>query len=196
MGEARSGVVHLTGFADGPPVHTGFSHGDATTGLMGAFAVTAALRKRDADPERQGEWIDLSLSDTLFRLVEWQVIVHDQLGIVPSRAGNSLAVAPAAVINTYESADGAWITVTSATTKSVLRIALLLGLPAADYRTVEQQLERSKSGPPLKSGWPTSPPMLRSRPCKTRTWWRQNLHGRRHRRGRGVPRARQRGDGP
>ena len=38
MGEARSGVVHLTGFPDGPPVHTGFSHGDAVTGLMGAYA--------------------------------------------------------------------------------------------------------------------------------------------------------------
>ena len=141
MGEARSGVVHLTGFPDGPPVHTGFSHGDATTGLMGAFAVTAALHKRDADPERHGEWIDLSLSDTLFRLVEWQVIVHDQLGTVPTRAGNALAVAPAAVINTYQSADGAWITVTSATTKSVTNIAVLLGLPRKDYLTSEQQLE-------------------------------------------------------
>ncbi|HEU0197704.1 MAG TPA: CoA transferase, partial [Nevskiaceae bacterium] len=29
VGEARSGVVHLTGFPDGPPIHTGFSHGDS-----------------------------------------------------------------------------------------------------------------------------------------------------------------------
>ncbi len=142
MGEARSGVVHLTGFADGPPVHTGFSHGDATTGLMGAFAVAAALRRRETDPDRRGEWIDLALSDTLFRLIEWQVILHDQLGEVPGRAGNRLAVAPAAVINTYRSADGDWITVTSATTRSVRGIAGLLGLPEEEFATTAEQIAR------------------------------------------------------
>ena len=140
MGEARSGVVHLTGFPDGPPVHTGFSLADSLTGLMGAFAITAALHKRDLDPEHGGEWIDLALSDTLFRLIEWQVILHDQLGVVPNRAGNRLAVAPGAVINTYPSVDGDWITVTSATSKSVANIAALLDLPAEDYATSALQL--------------------------------------------------------
>jgi crotonobetainyl-CoA:carnitine CoA-transferase CaiB-like acyl-CoA transferase len=144
MGEARSGVVHLTGFPDGPPVHTGFSLADSLTGLMGAFAVSAALHKRALDPEHGGEWIDLALSDTLFRLIEWQVILHDQLGVVPNRAGNRLAVAPGAVINTYRSADGDWITVTSATSKSVANIAALLDLPAEDYATSALQLARGQ----------------------------------------------------
>ena len=140
MGEARSGVVHLTGFEDGPPIHTGFSHGDATSGLMGAFAITAALQKRERDPERKGEWIDLALSDTLLRLVEWQVILRDQLGVVPTRSGNQLAVAPAAVVNTYRAADDAWVTVTSGTPKSVTNIAALLGLDVNDFATNAQQI--------------------------------------------------------
>ena len=140
MGEARSGVVHLTGFEDGPPVHTGFSHGDATTGLMGAFAVAAALVRRDRDPEHRGEWIDLALSDTLMRLVEWQVILRDQLGIVPGRAGNQLAVAPAAVVNVFAAADGGWITVTSGTPRSVLNIVRLLGLDPADFGDAARQV--------------------------------------------------------
>ena len=37
-GDERRG--QLTGFPDGPPVHTGFSHGDSVTGLMGAYAMT------------------------------------------------------------------------------------------------------------------------------------------------------------
>ncbi|MFD5318883.1 CaiB/BaiF CoA transferase family protein [Streptomyces sp. NPDC127098] len=139
MGEARSGVVHLTGFPDGPPVHTGFSHGDAVTGLMGAYAVLAALHRRATDPEFDGEWIDLALFEPLFRLVEWQVIVHDQLGEVPERSGNQLAVAPAAVINTYRSRDGEWLTVTSATVRSVRNVARLLGLPDEEFATVERQ---------------------------------------------------------
>lgn len=141
MGEARSGVVHLTGFDGGPPVHTGFSHGDATTGLMGAFAVSAALVRRGTDPQRRGEWIDLALHETLYRLVEWQVILYDQLGIVPQRSGNALAVAPAAVINTYLSLDEVWITVTSATTRSVVNVVRLLGLPVEEYDTVEKQMQ-------------------------------------------------------
>ena len=139
-GEARSGVVHLTGFAGGPPVHTGFSHGDAITGLMGAFGIGAALYRRANDPDFDGEWIDLALFEPLFRLVEWQVIVHDQLGTVPERAGNQLPVAPAAVINTYQSRDGDWLTVTSATRRSVINIVRLLGLPTDEYATTEQQL--------------------------------------------------------
>lgn len=144
MGEARSGVVHLTGFEDGPPVHTGFSHGDATTGLMGAFAVTAALHRRERDPERKGEWIDLALSDTLLRLVEWQVILRDQLGVVPNRSGNQLAVAPAAVVNVFGAADGGWVTVTSGTPRSVANIARLLGLDSERYETQESQVAGTK----------------------------------------------------
>lgn len=142
VGEARSGVVHVTGFPDGSPVHTGFSHGDSVTALMAAFAITAALHRKSSDPDFAGEWIDLALFESLYRLLEWQVIVHDQLGTVPERAGNRLAIAPAAVINTYKSADGIWVTVTSATLRSVQNIAALLGLPPEDYLSVEDQLER------------------------------------------------------
>lgn len=140
MGEARSGLVHLTGFPDGPPVHTGFSHGDATTGLMGAYAVTAALLRRERDPQRRGEWVDLALPDTLFRLVEWQVVLRDQLGYAPNRSGNSLAVAPAAVVNVYRSADDDWVTVTSGTPRSVMNIARLLGMDTAKYDTQSKQV--------------------------------------------------------
>ena len=139
VGEARSGVVHITGFPDGPPVHTGFSHADAVSGLMGAYAILSALHRRDSDAKFDGEWIDLALFEPLFRLIEWQVILYDQLGIVPQRSGNSLAVAPAAVVNTYLSRDQRWITVTSGTLRSVLNIVRVLGLPEAEYQTVPDQ---------------------------------------------------------
>jgi crotonobetainyl-CoA:carnitine CoA-transferase CaiB-like acyl-CoA transferase len=132
VGEARSGVVSVTGFADGPPIHTGFSHADTVTGLMGAFGIVSALHRRN-DPDYDGELIDLALFEALFRLVDWQVIVHDQLGQVPHRAGNQLAVAPGLVINTYLTADGHWVTVTSGTPKSVRNVLGMLGLPVDEY---------------------------------------------------------------
>ncbi|TQC46695.1 CoA transferase [Rhodococcus sp. WS4] len=152
VGEARSGVVHLTGFPDGPPVHTGFSHGDSVTALMGAFGIASALVRRN-EPDFTGEWIDIALFEPLFRLIEWQVIIADQLGTVPGRAGNQLAVAPAAVVNTFLTADEVWITVTSGTPRSVQKIAEMLGEPAEDYRTVEQQTARKERLDTLLHKW-------------------------------------------
>ena len=167
VGEARSGVVNITGFGDGPPVHTGFSHADSVTALMGAYAVSASLVRRH-EPDFEGEWIDIALFESLFRLIEWQIICCDQLGVAPARAGNQLAVAPGAVINTYLSGDGVWITVTSGTPRSVSNIAELLGEPEEEYRTVADQLARkdrsttcctngSDSGRPTSawSRWPS-----------------------------------------
>lgn len=41
--EAMSGLAHLTGFPDGPPIYPGFPAADSTTGLMGALGVMIAL---------------------------------------------------------------------------------------------------------------------------------------------------------
>jgi crotonobetainyl-CoA:carnitine CoA-transferase CaiB-like acyl-CoA transferase len=152
VGEARSGVVNITGFADGPPVHTGFSHADSVTALMGAYAVSASLVRRH-EPDFEGEWIDIALYESLFRLIEWQIICCDQLGVAPVRAGNQLAVAPGAVINTYLSGDDVWITVTSGTPRSVSNIAELLGEPEDEYRTVSDQLARKDRLDDLLHEW-------------------------------------------
>lgn len=152
VGEARSGVVYITGFPDGPPVHTGFSHADSVTALMGAYAISAALVRRN-DNDFDGEWIDLALYESLFRLVEWQLIIFDQLGRIPERAGNQLAVSPGAVINTYKSADGVWLTVTSGTPRSVRNIAALLGEPESEYQTVPQQVAKKERLDQLLLDW-------------------------------------------
>jgi formyl-CoA transferase len=153
VGEAMSGVVNITGFPDGPPVHTGFSHGDSVTGLMGAFAIQSALYRKAHDPEFRGEWIDLALYDGLFRLIEWQVIFYDQLGEVPQRVGNKLAAAPAAVINTFKTGDGHWLTVTSGTPRSVSNVAALVGEPADQYATREGQAANSERLDGLVRDW-------------------------------------------
>jgi formyl-CoA transferase len=144
VGEAMSGVVHLTGFPDGPPVHTGFSHGDSVTGLFAAYAILAALYRRDHDPSFDGEFIDIALFEGLYRICEWQMIMFDQLGTAPVRAGNQLANAPAPVVNVYRSKDGVWVTVTSGTAKAVEKVAAFLGEPADEYDTPAKQASRAK----------------------------------------------------
>jgi crotonobetainyl-CoA:carnitine CoA-transferase CaiB-like acyl-CoA transferase len=153
VGEAMSGVVSITGFPDGPPVHTGFSHGDSVTGLTGAFAIMSAIYRRNTDPDFQGEWIDLALYEGLYRLIEWQVIFYDQLGKNPARIGNQLSASPAAVINTFSTADEQWITVTSGTPRSVQNVAALVGEPLEDYATPAMQVARRERLDDLVRGW-------------------------------------------
>ena len=153
VGEAMSGVVSITGFPDGPPVHTGFSHGDSVTGLTGAFAIMSAIYRRNTDPDFQGEWIDLALYEGLYRLIEWQVIFYDQLGKNPTRIGNQLSASPAAVINTFRTADEEWITVTSGTPRSVQNVAALVGEPLADYATPAMQVARRERLDDLVRDW-------------------------------------------
>jgi formyl-CoA transferase len=120
---------------------------------MGAFGVLLALARRAEDDDFQGEWIDLALFEPLFRLVEWQVIVHDQLGIVPRRQGNQLPVAPAAVINVYRTSDDDWLVITSGTPGSVRSVAQLLGEPLDDYVTAEQQKKNAAHLDTLLRDW-------------------------------------------
>lgn len=159
VGEAMSGVVNITGFPDGPPVHTGFSHGDSVTGLMGAFAIQAALYRKAHDEKFAGEYIDLALYEGLYRLIEWQVIFYDQLGKIPERVGNQLAAAPAAVINTFKTGDGRWLTVTSGTPRSVQNVAALVGEPLKDYQTPAMQAERRERLDGLVAEWIAARPL-------------------------------------
>lgn len=126
--EALSGLLHLTGFADGPPVHAGFSLGDATTALMGAFGVLAAVHDRERTGE--GQVVDLALFETLFRMIEWHIPTYDQLGVVTQRAGNRFPLG-LMVGNVYQSSDGKWLSTSAAAENVVHRMLLLVGGEAA-----------------------------------------------------------------
>lgn len=125
--EAMSGAAELTGPSEGPPIHAGYSLADTLTGLMGAFGILLALMGRDRDDS--GDCIDLALYEPLFRLIDWQVVVYDQLGVVPHRAGNAFPAALEGVAaGVARTSDGTWMSY-SAATDSVLErlIPLVLG---------------------------------------------------------------------
>lgn len=128
VGEAMSGAVQITGHPDRPPTHFGFSLGDITTGIMGAFAIAGALFKRESIGNRfDGECIDLALYESLFRGIDWQIILFDQLNVVAERQGNQYPVSPSPVSDTYLSRDGLWFTVATGTVRSVHNLLELIG---------------------------------------------------------------------
>jgi crotonobetainyl-CoA:carnitine CoA-transferase CaiB-like acyl-CoA transferase len=122
--EALSGALHLSGFPDGPPNHIGFSVGDTTTALMGAYGVMAALHDRERTGA--GQVVDLALFETLFRMIEWHIPTYDQLGIVTERAGNRFPLG-LMVGNVYQSADGKWLSMSAAAETVIRRMLILVG---------------------------------------------------------------------
>ena len=126
VGEAMSGTANLTGEAGGRPLHVGFSLGDATTGMMGALGVLAALHERDRSG--LGEVIDIALFETLFRMIEWQIPMADVLGRIVRRAGNQFPIGYA-VAGSFLTSDDRWVTISAATEHSIRRTLSIVGGP-------------------------------------------------------------------
>jgi crotonobetainyl-CoA:carnitine CoA-transferase CaiB-like acyl-CoA transferase len=84
--QAASGMMAMTGEADGPPLRTGISAIDVMTGLHAAVAVLAALNHRTATGDGQLLEIDL-LSSALSSMIN-QSSAWVAGGVVPQRMGN------------------------------------------------------------------------------------------------------------
>lgn len=154
--EAMSGAAELTGSPDGPPIHVGYSLADTLSGLMGAFGILLALVGRERTGV--GDCIDLALYESLFRLIDWQVIVFDQLGIVPTRAGNEFPVVIEGVAaGVSETLDGAWMSYSAATDSVLERLIRLVlgedGLQDERFATVEARRANVATVQSVVSNW-------------------------------------------
>ena len=134
IGDAMSGFLSLCGEPDGPPMHCGYPLADTITGLFGALGVLIALLERHEHGDTRGQVIDVSLLESMFRMLDFLPIEYDQLGIVRRRSGNRNPYA--APGNVYRTRDKRWVSV-AATTQSVFeRLAAAMQRPdlASDPR--------------------------------------------------------------
>lgn len=141
IAEAFSGVMQLTGHADGPPLTPGFSIADVTTGTMAAFALAMALYRRDVHGGPPAT-IDLGLHETVSRMIDWQVILHDQLGVVPKRSGSKYPFAGAFITNCCEDRQGKWLTV-SGPAPVMRKLFALLGVENDPRFATDAELYRN-----------------------------------------------------
>ena len=125
VAEAMSGIPHFTGFPDRPPTLSAFPLADSVAALFGTFAAMFAWYESHRSGE--GQVVDVSLFEPLFRLVESQVVGFDQLGIVKQRKGNRLD--EDSPRNAYETADGEYITISASSPRTFERLAQAAGRP-------------------------------------------------------------------
>jgi crotonobetainyl-CoA:carnitine CoA-transferase CaiB-like acyl-CoA transferase len=81
--QGETGIMTVTGEADGPPVRVGVSLIDQGTGVWAALAIVAALH------EGGGRELDLSLFETGVSLVPYHVMAHLATGRTPGRHGTA-----------------------------------------------------------------------------------------------------------
>ena len=85
LGQAMSGLMHLTGQPVGQPVGTAFSLVDRTTALHATIGALAALRHRDRTGE--GQVIDCCLLDSALTMVEIPSIYYLETGETGGEGG-------------------------------------------------------------------------------------------------------------
>jgi crotonobetainyl-CoA:carnitine CoA-transferase CaiB-like acyl-CoA transferase len=124
VAEALSGVPAITGFPDSPTL-SAFPLVDCLAGLTASMATLAAVHERDVKGSGKGQVVDVTLFESLFRLVENQVIAFDQLGIVKERAGNRLP--EDSPRNAYETSDGGYVAVSAGSQRTFSRLVAAMG---------------------------------------------------------------------
>jgi formyl-CoA transferase len=124
--EAACGLMNSTGESEGPPTQIGVPLVDYIAGTVGAMAVSMALVERDGmAASGRGQWIDLSLYETMVRLLDALISSDHVHGKPPRRQGNRYAnIAPSDVFTTR---DGGHVFHSSATQTVFARLAKAIG---------------------------------------------------------------------
>lgn len=122
VAEAFGGFAHITGEPDGPPMHSQMSLGDTVAGNWAAMGVMMALYWRDAQRGGKGQLVDIGLYEGLYRQIEQQVVIYDQLDQVLGRTGSNHRNVP--YTGLFRTRDGRYFSfsaVTADSTADILR---------------------------------------------------------------------------
>ena len=104
--QGESGVMDITGDADGPPTKIGTSMADLVTGQFASQAIMAALLERARTG--RGRHVEISMLDCMASLLTFNAGIYFTTGASPRRRGNSHAtIAP---YETFRTSDG-WLNI-------------------------------------------------------------------------------------
>lgn len=125
LAEAMSGFASITGEPDGPPTLPPFGLADSIAALATSYAVMTALTARQVTG--RGQVVDMAIIEPILTVLGPQPLWYDQVGYVQTRTGNrSGNNAPR---NTYRTADGHWVAVSTSAQSIAERVMTLVGRP-------------------------------------------------------------------
>ncbi|MFI9252295.1 CaiB/BaiF CoA transferase family protein [Streptomyces sp. NPDC053069] len=125
LAEAMSGFAAITGEPEAPPTLPPFGLADSVAGLATAYAVLTALAARERTGS--GQIVDMAIIEPMLSVLGPHPTWYDQLGHVQERTGNRSA--NNAPRNTYRTADGRWVAVSTSAQSVAERVMRLVGRP-------------------------------------------------------------------
>jgi len=124
IAQAMSGLMSVTGEADGPPMRVGESYGDLCAGLFAAWGILAALRSREQSG--RGQHLDVAMTDSLFSMMVTALSLQLYGDAPPQRIGNRHPMS--APYDSYPARDG-HVIIASANDAIFARLADAIGRP-------------------------------------------------------------------
>lgn len=125
VAEAVSGFAYVNGWPETPPTSAPFGLCDQSAGLTGAFAVSAALRKREVTGV--GDEIDVALYEPMMGMLADMLLAYSANGEIQERAGNiGVRASPRGI---YQTSDGKWVAVAGSSQSIALRLFHAMGRP-------------------------------------------------------------------
>ena len=141
---AFSGYTYMQGYPDRPPISPPIALADYVAGTFAALSAMMALHYRDKHHRPTGQWVDVSLYEPLFRMMENVLADYAYLGKVRERSGVTRQGAVPA--GTYQTKDGKWVVMVTSTDRTFNRLAEVMGradmITDPRYCTNERRCER------------------------------------------------------
>ncbi len=102
--EAVGGLRYVTGHPGEVPVRSNLSLGDTFAAQQAAMGALLALFRRERDPERRGQVVDISIVESVLDVMEASISEYDRCGAVREPSGTTITgVVPT---DAYPCADG------------------------------------------------------------------------------------------
>ncbi|OWZ84075.1 CaiB/BaiF CoA transferase family protein [Natranaerobius trueperi] len=144
VAQAIGGMMSITGYPDKPPVKVGSSLADMSSGLFAAYGIALAVLNREKTGK--GQSVDISMIDSIFTLLESNVVRYSIGEEVPTRIGNRHPIS--APFDTFLAKDG-YIVIAIANDALFAKFAETLGQPElsqnkkfnTDFNRLQNQAE-------------------------------------------------------
>ena len=121
--QAESGIMDLTGPADGAPHKVGTSIADLVTGQTAVNGILASLLVKNTTG--QGQFIDISMLEATSAMLTFNASIYFATGQAPKRRGNGHAtIVP---YEAFETSDKAWVNLGVANDSLWKRFCTLVG---------------------------------------------------------------------
>ncbi|UVK40527.1 CoA transferase [Mesorhizobium sp. AR10] len=137
--QGLSGIMSITGTPETAPLRVGYPVADTLGGLVGAFAIAAALVKQKTSGE--GAFLDVSMLECTLSALGWPVSNYLTAGVDPQPMGNeNMTAAPSGAFHT---GDGL-LNIAANKQEQFVMLCQLIGRPelAQDSRFAERETRK------------------------------------------------------